>query len=96
MKFLTDEKQEFTDAFLDSVAKAGFDLDIHVFTTTKELVDRIHQRGMKVNVWTCDWLDKAEKLHRFFGRNGIEIVPAGQLEPSDLEDLILLSYNLTN
>lgn len=33
---------------------------------------------------------------RYFGRNGIEIVPAGQLEPSDLEDLILLSYNLTN
>lgn len=33
---------------------------------------------------------------RYFGRSGIEIVPAGQLEPSDLEDLILLSYNLTN
>ena len=50
------------DEFLDEIAEYGFDLDIHIFTVTHELVDRIHQRGMKVNVWTCDWLDKAEKL----------------------------------
>ena len=62
VQLLTGEKQIFTDEFLDELAKCGFDLDIHIFTTTKELVDRIHQRGMKVNVWTCDWLDKAEKL----------------------------------
>lgn len=62
IQFLTGEKQIFTDEFLDDMANQGFDLDIHIFTTTKELVDRIHQRGMKVNVWTCDWLDKAEKL----------------------------------
>ena len=62
VQLLTAEKQIFTDEFLDEVAKCGFDLDIHIFTTTKELVDRIHQRGIKVNVWTCDWLDKAEKL----------------------------------
>jgi glycerophosphoryl diester phosphodiesterase len=62
VQLLTAEKQIFTDEFLDELAKCGFDLDIHIFTTTKELVDRIHQRGMKVNVWTCDWLDKAEKL----------------------------------
>ena len=33
---------------------------------------------------------------RYFGRGGIEIVPAGQLSSSDLEDLIRLSYDLTN
>ena len=32
---------------------------------------------------------------RYFGRGGVEIVPAGQLESADLEDLIRLSYNLT-
>lgn len=32
---------------------------------------------------------------RYFGRGGIEIVLAGQLSPRDLEDLIRLSYNLT-
>ncbi len=32
---------------------------------------------------------------RYFGRGGIEIVLAGQLETTDLEDLIRLSYDLT-
>jgi predicted DNA-binding protein (MmcQ/YjbR family) len=32
---------------------------------------------------------------RYFGRGGIEIVPAGQLSTSELADLIRLSYNLT-
>jgi predicted DNA-binding protein (MmcQ/YjbR family) len=33
---------------------------------------------------------------RYFGRGGIEIVPAGQLEEEEIYDLIRLSYNLTN
>ncbi len=33
---------------------------------------------------------------RYFGRGGIEIVLAGQLEESEIDDLIRLSYNLTN
>ena len=32
---------------------------------------------------------------RYFGRGGIEIVPAGQLKDNELEDLIRLSYDLT-
>lgn len=32
---------------------------------------------------------------RYFGRGGIEIVPSRQLETSEIEDLIRLSYNLT-
>ena len=33
---------------------------------------------------------------RYFGRGGIEIVLAGQLTDSEIQDLILLSYNLTS
>ncbi len=33
---------------------------------------------------------------RYFGRGGIEIVPSGQLERSEIDDLIRLSYNLTS
>ena len=62
VQFLTDEKREFSDEFLDEVAANKFDLDIHIFTTTKELVERIHARGIKVNVWTCDWPDRARLL----------------------------------
>ena len=32
---------------------------------------------------------------RYFGRGGIEIVLAGQLTDSELEDLVRLSYNLS-
>ncbi|MBR3230916.1 hypothetical protein IKF73_02745 [Candidatus Saccharibacteria bacterium] len=32
---------------------------------------------------------------RYFGRGGIEIVLAGQLTGSEIQDLIRLSYNLT-
>lgn len=32
---------------------------------------------------------------RYFGRGGIEIVPSGQLEEGEIEDLIRLSYNMT-
>ena len=41
--------------------------------------------------------DKYETVmeSRYFGRGGIEIVPSGQLEESELADLVRLSYNLT-
>ena len=32
---------------------------------------------------------------RYYGRSGIEIVLAGQLSPQEIEDLIRLSYNIT-
>lgn len=32
---------------------------------------------------------------RYFGRGGIEIVPAGQLSSDGLNDLVRLSYNLS-
>ena len=76
VQFLTDEKQKFTDEFLNEVAAHGFDLDISISTTTKELVERIHDRGIKVNVWTCDWLDKAEQLIEW----GVDYVTSNILE----------------
>lgn len=32
---------------------------------------------------------------RYFGRAGLELVPAGQLKTDEIEDLVRLSYNLT-
>jgi predicted DNA-binding protein (MmcQ/YjbR family) len=34
-------------------------------------------------------------MSRYFGRGGIEIVMSGQLEDSEVEDLVRLSYNLS-
>ena len=76
VQFLTNEKREFTDEFLDQVAANGFDLDIHIFTTTKELVDRIHSRGILVNVWTCDQPERAHKLVEW----GVDFITSNILE----------------
>ncbi len=55
-----------------------------------------------IEIRTDDKLAKllAEKYEsvmesRYFGRGGIEIVLAGQLEDSEIDDLVRLSYNLT-
>ena len=32
---------------------------------------------------------------RYFGKGGIEIVPTGQVQETEIEDLVRLSYNLT-
>ena len=32
---------------------------------------------------------------RYYGKGGIEIVLAGQLSPQEIEDLVRLSYNIT-
>lgn len=42
-------------------------------------------------------IDKYESVmqSRYFGRGGLEIVPAGQLTHEEINDLIRLSYSLT-
>lgn len=82
VQFLTDDKQVFTEEFLDKVAASGFDLDIHIFTTTKELVERIHARGLKVNVWTCDWPDRFQQLVEW----GVDYITSNIIEsaPADI------------
>jgi glycerophosphoryl diester phosphodiesterase len=76
VQFLTDEKRVFSDGFLDEVAAEGFDLDIHIFTVTRELVERIHARGIRVNVWTCDWPDQAANLVAW----GVDYITSNILE----------------
>ena len=62
VQYLTNMETEFSEEFIDRVAQNGFDLDIHVFTTTQELIERLHARGIRVNVWTVDWPELAEKI----------------------------------
>lgn len=61
VQFLTGRNMDTSDEFLDRLAEAGFDLDIHLSNVTEELVARIHQRGMKLNVWTADFTEDAEQ-----------------------------------
>ena len=76
VQLLTGEGHDFSDEFLDGVAADGYDLDIHIFTTTRELVERIHERGIRVNVWTCDWVSRAEELVEW----GVDYITSNILE----------------
>lgn len=40
----------------------GFDLDINYEALTQERVEQLHQSGIKVNCWTCDDKETAERL----------------------------------
>ncbi len=61
VQFLTHGGMDTSDEFLDRVAAAGFDLDVHLSNVTEDLVKRCHARGIKLNVWTVDFLSDAEK-----------------------------------
>lgn len=51
-----------TDKDIDILEQHSLDLDVLYTELTKELVDKVHSLGQKVNVWTCDKKDDAEKL----------------------------------
>ena len=53
---------EFTDDLLDKLDAYDLDLDIHFRALDKDKVDAVHAHGHKVNCWTCDSKDEAEKL----------------------------------
>lgn len=59
LQFLTSE---FKDDLLDKLDKYNLDLDIHYRALDKEKVDALHAHGHKINCWTCDNKDDAEKL----------------------------------
>lgn len=65
VQFLTDGEMVFTDEFLDKVAANKFDLDIHIWTATKETIDRMHERNIEVNVWTIDGKEVGEEIASF-------------------------------
>lgn len=54
--------KEISADLLDTLSKYGMDLDISYKILTRELVDAVHALGFKVNVWTVNHPDDAERL----------------------------------
>lgn len=59
VQFLTDKYSEEVVEFL---RKYSVDLDIHYKALTQERIKSLHDKGIKVNCWTCDDKSEAEKL----------------------------------
>lgn len=54
--------EQWQDDLPERLAKHRLDLDIYYKCLTKERVDALHERGIRVNVWTVDGLEDALAL----------------------------------
>lgn len=73
VQFLTSE---YTDDLPEKLAYHGFDLDILYTELNKNRIDLLHSKGIKINCWTCDDKDAAEKL----AIDGIDYITSNILE----------------
>lgn len=53
---------EWEDNLIEKLKRHGLDLDIYYPSVTLELVQKLHQNNIKINCWTCDDKETAEKL----------------------------------
>ena len=54
--------EEITQTHIDSLAEHKLDLDSHYLAMSEELVKRLHDRGIRVNCWTVDDPEIAQRL----------------------------------
>ena len=72
-QFLSDKYEE---TYPELLSEHRFDLDILYTELTKERIEALHAKGIKVNCWTCDDKDFAEKLCEY----GIDYITSNILE----------------
>ena len=68
----------FTDDLLDILVKYNLDLDIYykTVTLTPERIKAVHDAGHKVNVWTVDILEDAERMIEY----GVDYITSNIIE----------------
>ncbi len=73
MQYLTDKCEP---DLIDKLKAHDFDLDIGYWLLTEELINTLHENGIKINCWTCDEPDKAKQLVRW----GVDYITTNILE----------------
>ena len=66
----------FDEDYIQKITEGGFDVDIKHKCLTKELVKRFHKMGKKVNCWTVDSKEDAEKYAKW----GVDFITTNILE----------------
>ena len=74
-QFLT-YKQEILDEKMPTIIKYKMDLDLFYGLITKELVDKTHARGAKINAWTPGNVKEGERLASI----GVDYITSNFLE----------------
>lgn len=64
------------DERIEELVKYKMDLDAHSRLFTKEFIDKCHSKGIKLNAWTVDDLETAERLIK----DGIDFITTNILE----------------
>ena len=67
---------KFDDEIIDRLITARMDVDVYYKALTKEIIDLLHANGLKVNCWTVDDKEKAEKLVEW----GVDYITSNILE----------------
>lgn len=65
-----------TEETIKTLEKEKLDLDIQYRQLDQKTVDRLHEAGIKVNAWTCDDREEAEKLRKM----GVDFLTTNVLE----------------
>ena len=74
IQFLMDA--EITEDTVKFLKDYRFDLDVHCRQLTKEKVELLHANGIKVNCWTCNTEEEANKLIEM----GVDFITTNILE----------------
>ena len=67
---------EITDWLLDELVKNKLDLDIRFTALTAEYVQKLHEAGVKVNVWTVDNPEDGQRMAEY----GVDYITSNILE----------------
>lgn len=67
---------QFTDEIIEKLLKDKFDADIQYKELTKERIDELHEKGIKINCWTVDKKEIGEKLSSW----GVDFITTNILE----------------
>ncbi len=67
---------EYSDEMLENVIKNKMDVDVYYKALTKESIDFLHSKGLRVNCWTVDNKADAEQLAEW----GVDFITTNILE----------------
>ena len=70
------EANEITGELIEKLCENNLDLDIYYKQLNAENIELLHSKGIKVNCWTCDDKETAEKLVSF----GVDFITGNILE----------------
>ena len=74
VQFLTSK--EITSELIKKLCENNLGLDIYYKQLNRENIELLHSKGIKVNCWTCDNKDDAEKLVSY----GVDFITSNILE----------------